>query len=141
MKNTFGEKLVTELADGQNCPTPNMLKNKIIIKAKKLKEDEQALLEEKEEDDEILNEEVPDGIENADFKKEKIEVKLSQELSKLVIYNRARHFKDFKDAKEKSTCHHISSFAEGKVVKTAKLDEGYLGFVKHTNFQMVRTYP
>ena len=144
MKDIFGEKLVTELVDGLNCPTPNMLKNRIIVKAKKLPEDEAALLENVEIAEncvEVSDDEEDEYSENSDSDKnykKKAEVKLSPELSQMIIYNRARHFKDFREAKETSTCHHISSFVETKV---QKLGGDYLGFVAHTNFQMVRTYP
>ena len=127
MKETFGEKLVTELVAGQDCPTPNQLKNRIIVKAKKRPNDE--LLLDDDDTNDVIDED-QDG--------EKKVVKLSKELSQMVIYNRARHFHDFQDAKENSTCHHISSFSENKVVS---LGGQYADFVGHTNFQMVRTYP
>lgn len=67
-------------------------------------------------------------------------VKIAQELSDIVIYTRARHFKDFEEARKNSTPHHISSFAEAKVESLAKT-KGILEFINHTNFQYVRTYP
>lgn len=135
MKEKFGDKLVTELVNGDDPPTPNQLLNKIIVKAKKLPGDnpEDAL-----QDDYELDTDDEDEIEGKDKPKKEKEVKLSAELSKLVIYNRARHFKTFKDARENSTPHHISSFVEGKV---QKMGDDYNGFVAHTNYQMIRTYP
>ena len=62
--------------------------------------------------------------------KKKKKLKLSKELSDLVVYLQSRHFHDFEEAKEKSDHHHISSINETKCEKLFNKDSQ--GFIQHT---------
>lgn len=156
MVKVFGDKLLTKVIKSEShVPSPFELRNKIIVKAKKLTgineiddffdEDDaedhpnsrNGTERSKKEKDE--KSEKTEKKESKDKKKDKKKPpKVAQELSDLVVYNRARHFSTFEDARKNSTPHHISSFAEAKVEKLAS---DPLGFIDHTNYQYVRTYP
>ena len=61
----------------------------------------------------------------------KKKLKLSPELSKLVIYLQSRHFSTFQDAIERSDHRHISSLNENKCEKLSSSDNAF-EFIQHT---------
>ena len=150
MEKYFGEKLLKEKVDKSETahPSPASLKHKVIVKGKKLKQSGSLVINTVSTD----NGEVSDEDEGADCgpedgevtdgspkkRKESKKIKLSQQLSDLVVYTQSRHFKNFEDALEKSDYHHISSLVESKMEKLSKSPKQ---FVNHTAHQLVRIYP
>jgi phosphatidylinositol phospholipase C delta len=55
------------------------------------------------------------------------------------VHLKAVHFKDFEDSKENGQAWEMSSFAEGKLVKTVKNDP--VGFTDYNTRQLSRIYP
>uniref|UniRef100_UPI003AABCAAB 1-phosphatidylinositol 4,5-bisphosphate phosphodiesterase delta-4 n=1 Tax=Centroberyx gerrardi TaxID=166262 RepID=UPI003AABCAAB len=152
LNQILGDTLLSTLLDGQvpqQLPSPQELKGKILLKAKKI-----AVLEESL--DETLTDEISDEEEMANGDAEspsaenlpaeslnpsekKSKSKLSQELSDLVVYCKSVHFHGFEHARLHSKCYEMSSFSESKAKKLAK-DAG-TDFVQYNTRQLSRIYP
>ncbi|XP_005994279.1 1-phosphatidylinositol 4,5-bisphosphate phosphodiesterase delta-1 isoform X2 [Latimeria chalumnae] len=144
MKNILGDMLLTEPIDGITAefPSPEELKGKILIKGKKLKSlDDNNLMEQDEVSDEDEAAEVEDEAveEEKKNKKESSKLKLSKELSDLVVYVKSVHFYGFEHAKEEQAFFEMSSFGESKAFKLAK--ESGSDFVIYNTRQLSRIYP
>uniref|UniRef100_A0A4W5RF92 Phosphoinositide phospholipase C n=1 Tax=Hucho hucho TaxID=62062 RepID=A0A4W5RF92_9TELE len=123
----------------QELPSPQDLKGKVLLKAKKI-----GGLEESE----TLTDEIPDEVSDEDEAEPKSpsaenlsadKSKFSRELSDLVVYCKSVHFHGFEYSHLHSKCYEMSSFSESKARKLAK-DTG-AEFVRHNSRQLSRVYP
>uniref|UniRef100_A0A3P8WIF6 Phosphoinositide phospholipase C n=1 Tax=Cynoglossus semilaevis TaxID=244447 RepID=A0A3P8WIF6_CYNSE len=115
----------------QHLPSPQKLKGKIILKAKKMGGADGG-------QDGHLMDEVSDEEELADGDAES-KSNLSRELSDLVVYCRSKQFQGFEHARDHGTCLEISSFSESKAKRHAK-DKG-TDFIQYNTRQLSRIYP
>jgi len=132
----FGERLFTEPLD-ESCttlPSPEQLKNKIIVKGKKL---QSVNVEDVSDEDEAAGVDIEDVKRKA--KKKSKKTHLAVELSNCVIICQSASFKGFEFSASKLTFAHISSLEEEKAMKLAK--EEAVTFVRHNAWQLTRTYP
>ncbi|XP_063076777.1 1-phosphatidylinositol 4,5-bisphosphate phosphodiesterase delta-3-A [Engraulis encrasicolus] len=134
LRSILGDKLLTRpLNDKElhNLPSPEALKGKILVKAKKEKREEESSSssEGSSSEDEARAEHKAKG---------KPLSKLSPELSDLVVYTRAVPFKSFQEALCKPA-NEMSSFSESDALKHIK-DAGKF-FVRHNARQLSRIYP
>jgi len=113
-------------------PSPEILKGKILVKAKRLPPG-------KGPDDELEEEDETDGVDDLDEKKKEKPKKISQKLSDCVNYIHAVHFHGFSD--QDSKYYHMSSFGESKAFKFIEDPETSLDFVKYNCRQISRIYP
>ncbi|XP_078119282.1 1-phosphatidylinositol 4,5-bisphosphate phosphodiesterase delta-4-like [Sander vitreus] len=141
LSKILGDTLLTTLLDGQipqQLPSPQELKGKILLKAKKLNNPEDCL--DGTQTDEVSDEEAEDAESpttgNPPARKKS---KLSTALSDLVVYCKSVHFRDFEHARSHAKCYEISSFSENKAQARAK-DEG-TDFVRYNTRQLSRIYP
>ncbi|XP_033842727.1 1-phosphatidylinositol 4,5-bisphosphate phosphodiesterase delta-4 [Periophthalmus magnuspinnatus] len=147
LKSILGEALQSSLVTTEEpevLPSPQDLKGKILLKAKKLSGLEQ-------KSDETLTDEVSEEEENGEMERESVEdltkeesankkkSKLSRELSDLVVYCRSVHFHGFEHAKVHGKCYEISSFSESKAKKLSK--ESGSEMVRFNVKQLTRVYP
>ncbi|KAK5890780.1 hypothetical protein CesoFtcFv8_014266 [Champsocephalus esox] len=147
-----GDMLLTTLLHGQvpqQLPSPQELKGKILLKAKKISGTEgsldETLTDDISDEEEMTNheaeslsaEEPPAGTLNHDGKNSK--TKLSKELSDLVVYCKSVHFHGFEYARSYGKCSEMSSFSESKAKRLAK-DTG-TDFVQYHTRQLSRIYP
>merc|ERR1719270_2297375 len=136
MREILGDMLYTDPPNDEKneMPSPEFLKGKILVKAKRLppgKGPEDEL--EVEEDDEI------DGADDMDGKKKEKPKKISQKLSDCVNYIHAVHFHGFSNPDSKY--YHMSSFGESKAFKFIEDPEKSLDFVNYNCRQISRIYP
>eukprot|EP00096_Caligus_rogercresseyi_P012558 TRINITY_DN5303_c0_g1_i1.p1 TRINITY_DN5303_c0_g1~~TRINITY_DN5303_c0_g1_i1.p1 ORF type:complete len:822 (-),score=236.70 TRINITY_DN5303_c0_g1_i1:21-2336(-) len=134
MKSLLGEALYISPPDESKAalPSPEALKHKILIKAKRLppgKTQDDLVESEDEEDDE------------RDEKRKKSSKKISQKLSDLVNYIHAVHFPGFHESERDSAYYHMSSFGESKTKKFLEGSETARSFVKYNARQLSRIYP
>uniref|UniRef100_A0A8C8DQC6 Phosphoinositide phospholipase C n=1 Tax=Oryzias sinensis TaxID=183150 RepID=A0A8C8DQC6_9TELE len=157
----LGDLLQTSTLDGQvpqQLPSPQELKGKILLKAKKIggleKCVDETLTDEVSDEEEMANgdEESPTEEPQAE-KKNKVDgwvflsfflpslqkSKLSRELSDLVVYCKSVHFHGFEHAHCHAKCYEMSSFSESKAKKLGK--EAGTEFVQYNTRQLSRTYP
>ncbi|KAK2906340.1 1-phosphatidylinositol 4,5-bisphosphate phosphodiesterase delta-4 isoform X2 [Channa argus] len=151
LSQILGDTLLTTVLDGhipQQLPSPEELKGKVLLKAKKIGGLEDCL-------DETLTDEVSDDeeangdaespsaegppAECLDTNDKKSTSKLSRKLSDLVVYCKSVHFHDFERARLHGKCYEISSFSESKAKKLAK--EAGSEFVLYNTRQLSRIYP
>ncbi|CAJ1078728.1 1-phosphatidylinositol 4%2C5-bisphosphate phosphodiesterase delta-4 [Xyrichtys novacula] len=146
LSQILGDTLLTSLLDGQVpqlLPSPQELKGKILLKAKKIGGRDSSV-------DGALTDEVSDEEETANSDAEtlsteetpaasKSKSKLSQFLSDLVVYCKSVHFHDFEHSRLNAKCYEMSSFSESKAKKLVK-DAGP-EFVQHNKRQLSRIYP
>ncbi|XP_041663577.1 1-phosphatidylinositol 4,5-bisphosphate phosphodiesterase delta-4 [Cheilinus undulatus] len=149
LSQILGDTLLTTLLDGQvpqQLPSPQELKGKILLKAKKIGGLESSL-------DETLTDEVSDEEETANSDAEtlssedppvnhsakKSKSKLSRLLSDLVVYCKSVHFHSFEHSRLNAKCYEMSSFSESKAKKLAK--DAATDFVQHNVRQLSRIYP
>ena len=132
LKEILGEKLYTDPPneDRDAMPSPEELKGKILIKAKRLPPG-------KSSEDDIEEEE--DEVEDLDEKKKDKPKKISQALSDCVNYIHAVHFHGFDS--EGSKYYHMSSFGETKAFNFIEDPEKSRDFVKYNCRQISRIYP
>ncbi|XP_040912965.1 1-phosphatidylinositol 4,5-bisphosphate phosphodiesterase delta-4 [Toxotes jaculatrix] len=150
LRQILGDTLLTTLLDGQipeQLPSPQELKGKILLKAKKIGrlEDclDETLTDEVSDEEEMANgdaespsaEDPPAGSLNENAKKSK----LSRELSDLVVYCKSVHFHGFESAGLHGKCYEMSSFSESKAKRLAK--EAGTDFVQYNTRQLSRIYP
>ena len=132
MRDLLGDMLFTDPPDdaASTMPSPESLKKKILVKAKRLppgksSEDD---LDEDEEEDEV------------DEKRAKKAKKISQKLSDCVNYIHAVHFPGF-DSDTDAKYYHMSSFGEKKTMDLLEDPESALQFVRYNTRQISRIYP
>ncbi|XP_028249404.1 1-phosphatidylinositol 4,5-bisphosphate phosphodiesterase delta-4 [Parambassis ranga] len=148
LKQVLGDMLQTTLLDGQvpqQLPSPQELKGKILLKAKKIGGLEECLdetLTDEGSDEEEMSNDDPESLSTEDpqagnhtDKKSK----LSRELSDLVVYCKSVHFHGFEHARSHAKFYEMSSFSESKAKKLAK--EAGTEFVQYNTQQLSRIYP
>ncbi|RVE58468.1 hypothetical protein OJAV_G00209410 [Oryzias javanicus] len=143
----LGNLLQTSTLDGQvpeQLPSPQELRGKILLKAKKIggleKCVDETLTDEVSDEEEMANgdEESP-SAEEPQAEKKKKKSKLSRELSDLVVYCKSVHFHGFEHSLCHAKCYEMSSFSESKAKKLSK--ETGTEFVQYNTRQLSRTYP
>ncbi|XP_056627861.1 1-phosphatidylinositol 4,5-bisphosphate phosphodiesterase delta-3-A [Triplophysa dalaica] len=134
LRSILRDKLLTKPLNDKSLkclPSPEDLKGKILIKAKKNKvEQDSSSSDSSSSEDESKAENKP--------KARKKGSKLSPELSDVVVYTRSVAFKGF-DKSAKKPPNEMSSFSESDAVKLIK-ESGKL-FVRHNTKQLSRIYP
>ncbi|CAL8341197.1 unnamed protein product [Boreogadus saida] len=128
----------------QQLPSPQDLKGKILLKTKKI--GCETLTDEVSDEDEMVNPD-PDSPSTdqgsaecpPDPSKKKAKLKMSRELSDLVVYCKSVHFRGFQHAQSHYKCDEMSSLSESKARKLAK--EAGADFVQHNIRQLSRIYP
>uniref|UniRef100_A0A674BRT9 Phosphoinositide phospholipase C n=1 Tax=Salmo trutta TaxID=8032 RepID=A0A674BRT9_SALTR len=168
----LGDTLLTAPLDRlvpQELPSPQDLKGKVLLKAKKIGGLEESETLTDEVTDEVSDEDEADpkslsaealhlndklimicrGLINSHKAGDICSLtcnilslqksKLSRELSDLVVYCKSVHFHSFEYSRLHSKCYEMSSFSESKARKLAK-DTG-AEFVRHNSRQLSRVYP
>ncbi|KAI7797080.1 putative 1-phosphatidylinositol 4 [Triplophysa rosa] len=134
LRSILRDKLLTKPLNDKSLkclPSPEDLKGKILIKAKKNKvEQDSSSSDSSSSEDESKAENKP--------KARKKGSKLSPELSDVVVYTRSVAFKGF-DKSAKKPPNEMASFSESDAVKLIK-ESGKL-FVRHNSKQLSRIYP
>jgi len=135
MVQHLGEKLCKDIPDENKdqMPTPESLRHKILIKAKRLPPGAS-------QEDDIEEDPEDDDDERDDGKKTKKQ-KISKKLSDLVNYIHAVHFKSFDESAASAKYFHMSSFGESKTIKFVEDPENGPKFVKYNCRQLSRIYP
>ncbi|XP_026217717.1 1-phosphatidylinositol 4,5-bisphosphate phosphodiesterase delta-4 isoform X3 [Anabas testudineus] len=149
LNHILGDKLLKTTLDGKvGLPSPEDLKGKILLKAKKiggLEESfngmvEDSLTGEASDEDEVAEIDKDnlhrDSI-RCRFKKTKQH--LSKELSDCVVYCKSVHFSSFKHSRIHSKFYEVTSFTESKARK--HLRDAAAEFVHHNSRQLTRVYP
>ncbi|XP_075961741.1 1-phosphatidylinositol 4,5-bisphosphate phosphodiesterase delta-4 isoform X1 [Anarhichas minor] len=152
LSQILGDTLLTTLLDGQvpqQLPSPQELRGKILLKAKKISGPgdcvDETLTDEISDEEEMANDDAeslspgdpPAECLNETGKKSKS--KLSRELSDLVVYCKSVHFHGFEHARSHAKCCEMSSFSESKTKRLAK--EAGTDFVQYNTRQLSRIYP
>ena len=134
LRNILGDMLYVHTIDSaeQQLPAPAQLRNKVLIKAKRLPPDASSNEGEDDEDDDENEEASVNAVEKKKNKKKK----LSKKLSDLVNYIHAVHFPGFDNAEAKF--YHMSSFGEDKTGGILKNTEQCEQFVKYNTRQISR---
>uniref|UniRef100_A0A8C5HFX3 Phosphoinositide phospholipase C n=1 Tax=Gouania willdenowi TaxID=441366 RepID=A0A8C5HFX3_GOUWI len=142
LRQILGDMLLTCVLNGQipeQLPSPQDLKGRILLKAKKIGDVEGCMdetLTEFSDEEEMTNGDSDSPTKenpSADKKPEK----LSRELSDLVVYCKSVHFHGFEHARTHAKCYEISSFSESKAKRLIKEAD----FVQQNKCQLSRIYP
>uniref|UniRef100_A0A8C4IXJ8 Phosphoinositide phospholipase C n=1 Tax=Dicentrarchus labrax TaxID=13489 RepID=A0A8C4IXJ8_DICLA len=151
LNHILGDKLLKSTLDGKapiGLPSPEDLKGKILLKAKKiggLEESfngmvEDSLTGEFSDEDEVTE------IDEDNLHRESVrrrvrrsKQRLSKELSDCVVYCKSVHFSSFKHSRIHSKFYEVASFTESKARK--HLREAGAEFVHHNSRQLTRVYP
>ncbi|XP_070686959.1 1-phosphatidylinositol 4,5-bisphosphate phosphodiesterase zeta-1-like [Pempheris klunzingeri] len=157
LNSVLGDKLLKTPLDHPttgDLPSPNDLKNKILIKNKKLKPkiktEDAGGTEAEESVDEGEDEEEDDEDEDHQTKakfwsprkagsKRKKKVEVTEALSDLVVYTRSVKFISFSHSKDNQNYYENTSMAEKKARKLAKASG--TDFVQHNQKFLSRIYP
>ncbi|XP_061926287.1 1-phosphatidylinositol 4,5-bisphosphate phosphodiesterase delta-1b [Entelurus aequoreus] len=147
LSSILGSALVTSpLGDGMptDFPSPEEMKRKFLIKAKRLNKLEAVFASEATEidDAEVTEEDESDDDEEPEEeekRKKKKKLKLAKELSDMVIYCKSVHFHGFDDAKKNLSFYEMSSFKEKKAVALA--EETANAYIRHNADKLSRVYP
>ncbi|XP_053738771.1 1-phosphatidylinositol 4,5-bisphosphate phosphodiesterase delta-1-like isoform X1 [Synchiropus splendidus] len=151
MKTILGSALVTTpLGDGMpsNFPSPEELKGKFVIKAKRLNKLEAMFAAEapaddvtdvSEEEESNDDEDDDDDEQQEERRKKRKKLKLAKELSDMVIYCKSVHFYGFEDARNNLSFYEMSSFKEGKAMKLAEKSAN--DYIRHNVDKLSRIYP
>ncbi|XP_041829188.1 1-phosphatidylinositol 4,5-bisphosphate phosphodiesterase delta-3-A-like [Melanotaenia boesemani] len=140
LRSILGNKLLLKPLEGLDSrwlPSPEDLKGKILVKAKKMMVEEPS----SSSSDLSSSDEEASQAEGKPkrSKEEKPGVsKLSPELSDLVVYTRSAPFKGFEQA-ARSPASDMSSFSESEALRHVR-DSG-MYFVRHNSHQLSRIYP
>ncbi|XP_056152662.1 1-phosphatidylinositol 4,5-bisphosphate phosphodiesterase delta-3-A [Lampris incognitus] len=137
LRSILGNKLLTKPLSSldPNClPSPEALKGKILVKGKK----ERVVEESSSSSSDASSSDDEGKLQSAREEKKPSVIKLSPELSELVVYTRSVPFKGFEQAAKKSAIN-ISSFSESEALRYVKETGRY--FVRHNSHQMSRIYP
>ncbi|XP_078100137.1 1-phosphatidylinositol 4,5-bisphosphate phosphodiesterase delta-4-like [Sander vitreus] len=151
LNQILGNKLLKSTLDGKaavGLPSPEDLKGKILLKAKKLGGLEESFsgtaddsqTGEVSDDDEAEMEE--DNVHRQSVRhrgKKKSKQRLSKELSDCVVYCKSVHFSNFKHSHIHSKFYEVASFTESKARRHLR-DTG-AEFVHHNCRQLTRVYP
>ncbi|XP_068708108.1 inactive phospholipase C-like protein 1 [Montipora foliosa] len=162
LREIFQDKLYTIQPGENECflPSPEALKEKILVKNKKLPPDVETDTGEVSDDEEAEMEEIIEIMTNGDSKlerqnsrhgslkrqivkdpnkKPKKTIKLARELSDLVTYCKAVAFQDFQYSSENQKCWEMCSFSENVARRlTQTFPEE---FVNHNKSFLSRVYP
>lgn len=158
IKDAIGDLLcLMDVADMKELPSPEQLRNKIIIKAKKYmsigshnapsptsnsspapsptpgKEEQPA------ENNQSSSQPVVPLPDANSSQQEKTLQPIAKDLFDMVNICEAVKFHGFANSLKKDKCYHISSFSEGKALDL--ITESSEDFVRHTTRQLVRIYP
>uniref|UniRef100_A0A8C2XH89 Phosphoinositide phospholipase C n=1 Tax=Cyclopterus lumpus TaxID=8103 RepID=A0A8C2XH89_CYCLU len=149
LKHILGDKLLKSTLEGKaltGLPSPEDLKRKILLKAKKiggLEESFNGMGEDSQtgevsDEDEVaeINE---DNLHRESICRRKSKQRLSKELSDCVVYCKSVHFSNFKHSRIHSKFYEVASFTESKARK--HLRETGTEFVHHNSRQLTRVYP
>ncbi|XP_051902057.1 1-phosphatidylinositol 4,5-bisphosphate phosphodiesterase delta-1-like [Hippocampus zosterae] len=144
MSSILGSALVTSpLGDGipANFPSPEELKGKFLIKGKSLNKLQATFAPDAAaaDESEVTEEEESDDEDEAEEENKKRKLKLSKELSNMVIYCKSVHFNGFEDAKKNLSFNEMSSFKEKKAIALA--EESANAFINHNVDKLSRVYP
>uniref|UniRef100_A0A8C5DTB1 Phosphoinositide phospholipase C n=1 Tax=Gouania willdenowi TaxID=441366 RepID=A0A8C5DTB1_GOUWI len=165
LKRILGDKLLKSTLDGRaavGLPSPEDLKGKILVKAKKIGNLEESFngVMEDSLSGEVSDEEDAADIEEDNLHRESVRRKLkvgqlskhpesllfprskqrlSKELSDCVVYCKSVHFSSFKHSRIHSKFYEVASFTESKARK--HLREAGAEFVHHNSRQLTRVYP
>ncbi|TMS22140.1 hypothetical protein E3U43_012405 [Larimichthys crocea] len=143
LRSILGDKLLTKSLsdlDPHKLPSPEDLKNKILVKGKKdhvVVEECSSSSSDLSSSDEEASRAGGKPRRQKEDKKPGVS-KLSPELSELVVYTRSVPFKSFEQA-AKSPATDMSSFSESEALRHIK-DSG-IHFVRHNSHQLSRIYP
>ncbi|XP_054643377.1 1-phosphatidylinositol 4,5-bisphosphate phosphodiesterase delta-4-like [Dunckerocampus dactyliophorus] len=153
LRQILGDTLLRNILDGQapqHLPSPQELKGKILLKAKKIGghldetladiSDEEDMANGSAEKRSVEDLSAPEDLNHSEkVIAQKSESNLSRELSDLVVYCKSVHFRGFKRAPLNLKCNEMSSFSESKAKRLAK--EAGTDFVQHNSVQLSRIYP
>ncbi|TNN68544.1 1-phosphatidylinositol 4,5-bisphosphate phosphodiesterase delta-4 [Liparis tanakae] len=153
LSHILGDTLLTALLDGQipqQLPSPQELRGKILLKAKKIGDPgdcvDETLTDEVSDDEEMANDDAeslsaedPSPAECLPETGKKSKSHLSRALSDLVVYCKSVHFHGFERARSHAKCYEMSSFSESKAKRLAK-DAG-TEFVQYNARHLSRIYP
>ncbi|XP_043931175.1 1-phosphatidylinositol 4,5-bisphosphate phosphodiesterase delta-4 isoform X2 [Protopterus annectens] len=151
LKQILGDKLLRSTIDGKIptvLPSPEELKGKILLKAKKAGGlvDYQDGNTEEQYTGEVTDEEEGADLEEDGYRtdskkkgKQKSKQHLSKELSDCVIYCKSVPFNSFRHSSAHYKVYEISSFSESKAKKLIK--ETCEEFIHHNTWQLSRVYP
>uniref|UniRef100_A0A8D3AB73 Phosphoinositide phospholipase C n=1 Tax=Scophthalmus maximus TaxID=52904 RepID=A0A8D3AB73_SCOMX len=131
LNHILGDKLLKSTLDGKapiRLPSPEDLKGKILLKAKKIGGLEESF---SGTEDSLTGEPSDED--------EKSKQRLSKELSDCVVYCKSVRFNSFKHARIHSKVYEVASFTEYKARK--HLREAGTEFVLHNSRQLTRVYP
>ncbi|TDG96417.1 hypothetical protein EPR50_G00241560 [Perca flavescens] len=150
LNQILGNKLLKSTLDGKaavGLPSPEDLKGKILLKAKKLggleesfsgTADDSQTGEVTDDDEAEMDEDnVRQSVRHRGKKKSK--QRLSKELSDCVVYCKSVHFSNFKHSHIHSKFYEVASFTESKARRHLR-DTG-AEFVHHNCRQLTRVYP
>ncbi|XP_053716684.1 1-phosphatidylinositol 4,5-bisphosphate phosphodiesterase delta-1a isoform X1 [Synchiropus splendidus] len=144
MISILGDALLTKPL-GETMPTtfpsPEELRGKFLIKGKRLNKLEAFFNNNNTiEDDSVSEEDEAAEQENGQkAKSKKSKIKLSKELSNIVIYCKSVHFHGFEHARESLSFYEMSSFKESKAFNLA--NSSGTAFIHHNMDKLSRIYP
>ncbi|XP_075333325.1 1-phosphatidylinositol 4,5-bisphosphate phosphodiesterase delta-4 isoform X2 [Odontesthes bonariensis] len=149
LSHILGDKLLKSTLDSRvpiRLPSPEDLKGKILLKAKKiggLEESltgmaEDSLTGEVSDEDEVAEID-EDNMHRENHSRKKSKQHLSKELSDCVVYCKSVHFRSFTHSHIHSKFYEVASFTESKARK--HLRESGAEFVHHNSRQLTRVYP
>lgn len=139
-REILGDMLMTtteDARDSSELPSPEALKNKILLKGKKI-ESENLTGEVSDEDEAAEMNKDNAASESPPTNGKEVKQKLCKELSDLV-FCKSVHFQGFEHTLNSSKPYDMSSFSESKVRKYSK--ESGPDFVLHNTRQLSRIYP
>uniref|UniRef100_A0A8D0AEC9 Phosphoinositide phospholipase C n=1 Tax=Sander lucioperca TaxID=283035 RepID=A0A8D0AEC9_SANLU len=141
LNQILGNKLLKSTLDGKaavGLPSPEDLKGKILLKAKKLGGLEESF---SGTADDSQTGEVSDDDEAEMEEDNKSKQRLSKELSDCVVYCKSVHFSNFKHSHIHSKFYEVASFTESKARRHLRDTGESLAFVHHNCRQLTRVYP
>ncbi|XP_069031356.1 1-phosphatidylinositol 4,5-bisphosphate phosphodiesterase delta-4 isoform X1 [Embiotoca jacksoni] len=151
LNNILGDKLLRRTLDGKvpvGLPSPQDLRGKILVKAKKIGGLEGTFsgMGEDPLTGEVSDEDEAAEIDEDNLHRESVrrrvkrsKQRLSKELSDYVIYCKSVHFSSFKHSRIHSKFYEVASFTESKARKHLK--ETGVDFVHHNSRHLTRVYP
>ncbi|XP_065808139.1 1-phosphatidylinositol 4,5-bisphosphate phosphodiesterase delta-4 isoform X1 [Labrus bergylta] len=152
LNHILGDKLLKSTLDGKapiGLPSPEDLKGKILLKAKKiggLEESHHNGTAEDSQTGEVSDEDEVAEIDEENVHRESVcrrlkksKQRLSKELSDCVVYCKSVHFSSFKHSRIHSKFYEVTSFTESKARK--HLREAGAEFVLHNSRHLTRVYP
>ncbi|KAJ8010958.1 hypothetical protein DPEC_G00080560 [Dallia pectoralis] len=150
MTTILGSALLTKPLGDQmptTFPSPEELRGRFIIKGQRLNKLDTVFgsspglelecISEEDEAAELQEAKIESNGQKTKSKKKKI--KLSKELSDLVIYCKSVHFSGFENAKAKQAFYEMSSFKETKAVNLAETAAN--AYIHHNMSKLSRIYP